>query len=95
MVVGVATIELRLHGVSSLKEKRSIVRKIVHRTRNEFEISVAEVEGMDLHQSAVIGLALVTNDRRLANSLIDRAFAFVADLHLAEIVRTDFEILNF
>lgn len=94
MVVGVASIELYLHGVHSLKEKRSVVRRIVHRVRNEFEISVAEVDALDLHQSAVLGCAVVTNDARLANSMIDRVFVFVEDLHLAEIVKTSFEIIH-
>ena len=36
MVVGVCRIELRLAGVSSLKAKRSVVRRIVNRTMQRF-----------------------------------------------------------
>lgn len=94
MVVGVATIKLYLHGVFSLKEKRSVVRRIVHRTKNKFEISVAEVDALELHQSAVIGVAVVTNDSRLANSILDKVVGFVDELHLAEITDSQIEILH-
>ena len=95
MVVGVATIELRLHGVHSLKDKRGVVRRVVHRIKNQFEISAAEVGLMDVHHAALIGCAVVTNDTRLANSLIDQIFEFVTELHLAEVVRTEFELLHY
>ena len=83
MVVGVARITLHLHGVRSLKEKRSLVRRIISRTANHFELSVAEVDHMDLHQSAVIGCAVVSNDARLANSIADKVVNYVEELHLA------------
>ena len=94
MVIGVLRVELYLPGVASLKEKRSIVRRIVARTKNQFEISVAEVDEHDLHQSAVIGCAVVTNDGRLANEICDKTANFIENLHLAQIRRTGIEILH-
>jgi uncharacterized protein YlxP (DUF503 family) len=94
MVVGVATVDLYIHGVQSLKEKRGVVRRVVDRVRNRFSISVAEVDNLDLHQKATIGMAIVTNDRRLADSTLNKALDFVEDLHLAEVIRADLEILN-
>jgi uncharacterized protein YlxP (DUF503 family) len=94
LVVGVATIELYLHGVQSLKQKRSIVRKVVHRVRNQFEISVAEVDLQDVHQSAAIGCAIVTNDARLANSVLSKVIDHITSLHLAEVSRAGIEILH-
>ena len=94
MVVGVATVDLYIHGVSSLKEKRGVVRRVVDRVRNQFSISVAEVDNLDLHQRATIGLAVVTNDRRLADSILNKVLDFVEEMHLAEIIGTDLEILN-
>ena len=92
--MGVATVDLYIHGVQSLKEKRGVVRRVVDRVRNRFSISVAEVDNLDLHQKATIGMAIVTNDRRLADSTLNKALSFVEDMHLAEVVRADLEILN-
>jgi uncharacterized protein YlxP (DUF503 family) len=94
VVIGAATLELHLHGVRSLKEKRSILRRILERTRNRFPVSAAEVGHQDVHQQATIGLAVVSDDARVANSILDKALGFVEDLHIAEIVRTDLEILH-
>lgn len=94
MVVGTARVNLQLHGIASLKDKRSIVRKIVHRVRNEFDISSAETDHLDSHRQAEIGLAVVTNDARLADSLMRRAVNFIVDTHLAEVLDAHVEVLH-
>jgi uncharacterized protein YlxP (DUF503 family) len=60
MIIGVCTITLHLFGVYSLKEKRSIVKSVVARLRNEFNVSAAEVDAQDAHERAVIGVACVS-----------------------------------
>ncbi len=94
MVVGVGKISFRLAFCHSLKEKRKIVKAIINRTRNAFNISMSEVDLNDVHQRAEIGFALTGNDRRLINSKIDKVFEFIENLQLAEIVDTDMEIMN-
>lgn len=56
---GIAEISLRLPGVRSLKEKRSIIRPLVARLRQQFPVSLAEVGDQDLHQRARLGVAVV------------------------------------
>lgn len=94
MVVGVATVELYLHGVGSLKEKRGVVRRVVDRVRSRFPVSAAEVDHLDLHQRATIGMAIVSNDGRVADSVLNQALSFVEGTHLAEVTRTELEILH-
>ncbi|MEW6670403.1 MAG: DUF503 domain-containing protein [Thermodesulfobacteriota bacterium] len=94
MVVGFGIIRFRLHDCHSLKEKRRVIKAIVSRLRNAFNVSVAEVGSNDVHQSAEIGFALVGNDRMLINSKIDKLFNFVEELGLAEVVDTEMEIIN-
>jgi hypothetical protein len=77
MVVGVCQISLSLPGVSSLKAKRSIVRKVLDRTANRFNVSVAEVGRQDAHRQALLGFAVVSGDRRHANSMLDSIAEFV------------------
>ncbi|MBW2107202.1 MAG: DUF503 domain-containing protein [Deltaproteobacteria bacterium] len=94
MVVGIATVVLRLHGNHSLKGKRKVVKAIVSRLQNSFNVSVAEVGANDSHQRAEIGLAFVGNDRRVINSKLDKAVNLVEAMQLAEIIDTDMEIVN-
>jgi uncharacterized protein YlxP (DUF503 family) len=94
LVVGVGTLELHLHGVQSLKEKRGVVRSVVQRLQNQFHVSVAEVDSLDLHQKATIGFAAVSNDSRLANSVLDKIVDAVEGFGLAEVGRAQLEVIH-
>ena len=94
MVIGLGVITFRLHGCRSLKEKRKIVKSIISFLRNNYNASVAEVDLNDVHQRAMIGLALVGNDKKVINSRLDKIFNKVDSLGIAEIIDTNMEIIN-
>jgi uncharacterized protein YlxP (DUF503 family) len=94
MVAGLGIITFRLHECRSLKGKRKIVKSIINRLRNNFNVSVAEVGSNDIHQRARIGFALVGNDRTVINSKIDKIFNLADELGLAEIIDSEMEIFN-
>ena len=92
MVTGTLEIEFILHDCHSLKEKRSIVRRIIEKTRNRFNVSIAETDCLDLCQRAIIGVSVVSNDKRHANSVLDHVIDFMENMHIAEVaeIRMDF-----
>lgn len=94
MVVGVCRLRLILHGVFSLKEKRSIIKRIIGRVASKFSVSIAEVGENDFLQSSQIGFCMVGNNRAFINSCLDKVIDFIEDLYLAEIVDQYIEILN-
>lgn len=94
MIVGAAVVELHVHGSQSLKEKRGVVRSVMQRLRNRFNVSVAEVGGQDTWQRAVIGVAATGIDRTQVRDMLRRALTFVEDTHLAEVTNSDVEILE-
>lgn len=94
MVAGLGIITFRLHECRSLKGKRKIVKSIINRLRNNFNVSVAEVGSNDVYQRAIIGFALVGNDRTVINSKIDKIFNLADELGLAEIIDSEMEIIN-
>ena len=69
-VVGAARWVLHLPGCHSLKAKRKIVHSLKDRLRARFEISAAETEFQDQWQKTELCAALVTSDRRLAESVL-------------------------
>lgn len=94
MHVGVLELELRLHGCRSLKEKRSVVRSLIDRLRHTFGASVAEVDGQNEWQRAVIGAAIVSGDRLLVERFLNEMIDF-AEAHAgAEIVAIGTEIVS-
>jgi uncharacterized protein YlxP (DUF503 family) len=62
MPIGLLTLEIRLPGCTSLKEKRSRLRPLLSRLHKEFNVSAAEMDRMDAWQESVIACALVAND---------------------------------
>ena len=62
MFVGVMKLSFHLPGARSLKDKRQTVRSFRDRVRARLEVSIAEVDHMDLHQRATFGVAVVSND---------------------------------
>ena len=93
MVIGCGTITLRLSDCRSLKEKRKIVKSVIARTRSHFNAAVAEVALNDAHQQAVIGVAVVGNAHAVINAALDHMITFIENMHLAEIIATDTEIM--
>ena len=94
MVIGSGIIVLWIVESRSLKEKRSVLNRLLKRTQNEFNISIAEIGENDNWKKAVIGFSVVGNDRRYINGKIDHILKFVDNLHLAEVLGTKIEITN-
>jgi len=94
MIVGTGLITLRIHDCRSLKGKRKVVKSMIARLRNNFNVSMAEVGSNDIYQRAEIGFCLVGNDTALINSKIDKIINMAEDLGLAEIIDTEMEIIH-
>ena len=94
MNVGVCRIDLRLPENQSLKGKRQIVRPIIERIRNKFNVSAAEVGDQDLWQAASIGIVTVSNDQRFTNEVLCKVVDFVGNSHFdAAIIDYSIEII--
>jgi uncharacterized protein YlxP (DUF503 family) len=94
MVVGTGKIKFRLFDVGSLKAKRSIVKSIIHRLKNRFNIAVAETGLNDSHQWAQVGFAAVGNDPGKVNAVLDKVINMADGLGLAMIADSSIEIIH-
>ena len=94
MVVGLGTITSRIHDCRSLKEKRSIVKSLIRKVRNNFNASVAEIGSHDIYQKAEIGFSMVGTDQRYINSKSDKLLNMLEDMGTAEIVGSELEIMH-
>lgn len=86
MIIEAATIKIYAPWVNSLKEKRMVVKSLIEKTKNRFNVSVAEVDAQDIHQTIVLGLACVTGTVSHADSMIDSILTFIEDNTDAEII---------
>jgi len=89
MVVGFCTIYLNLPGNHSLKGKRQVLKSVIARVHNEFNVSIAEVDEQDAWQTAVLGVACVSNDSAYAHALLTKVVQAISAYRL------DAEILEY
>lgn len=86
MVVGIMELHFALYDNGSLKEKRSVVKRVIHRTRNTFNVAVAEVDDQDMTDRATIGVVAVGQDSRHVQGMLDKVERFVERLALADLL---------
>jgi uncharacterized protein YlxP (DUF503 family) len=79
MVIGACEITLHLSESHSLKEKRQIIKSLMARVRNQFEVAIAEVNENDRWQIAVLGICCVTNDSQHADEMLQRIQRFIEE----------------
>ncbi|GKX67382.1 DUF503 domain-containing protein [Inconstantimicrobium mannanitabidum] len=86
MKVLIIKITLRASWVHSLKEKRMVVKSLLQRLKNKFNVSVGEVDEQDIHQTIVIGIVAVCGTSAQASSTMESIITFIEDNTDAEIV---------
>ena len=82
MVIGVCTLELSIPTAASLKDKRQVVKSVVARLRNQYNVSVAEVDLLDSRQNAVIAAVTVSSDQDYAHGLLTKVALWVENNRL-------------
>ena len=85
MVIGVLELTLAVPA-ATLKEKRSVVKRVINRTQQKFNVAAAEVDELDNPGGTVLGFVTVGNDRRYVNSVLDHLINHVDEMYLANIV---------
>lgn len=92
MRVGICKIFLRIPENQSLKQKRQVVKSIIDRVKNRFNVAIAEVDALDSHQTAVLGAVTVSNNARHVNRVLSHVVNFIEDTAAAELIDYDIEL---
>lgn len=89
--VAICVLELYIPGVQSLKAKRQVIKSLVQRLRNRFNVSVSEIGYQDLWQRTELGMAVICQNGSGADHIMEKLFAFVEQEHGVEIIASRFE----
>jgi uncharacterized protein YlxP (DUF503 family) len=89
MYVGVCKVKMRLPDNHSLKGKRQVLKSVIARAQNEFNVAIAEVDSQDLWQIAELGFCCVSNDANHAMEMVAKVVSFI------ERSRPDMEMLDY
>lgn len=77
MVVGVLQVEISIPDAMSLKDKRRVVLSLKDRIAHAHNVSIAEVDALDEHRRAILGIAMVSNDRRYVEGGLSKLVDFI------------------
>ena len=94
MIVGILRLTFHIHGASSLKDKRSVLRKLRDRVRSRFNVSWNEVSDQDVHERAVIGVSAISSDERYLDGLLNKVVDEVEATYVAELVDREMELVH-
>lgn len=89
MPIAYLTLELRIEGAHSLKDKRQVLRSVKDRLRHSFNISIAEIDATDLWQRATLGVVCISDSRDYLEGLmrnVEREAAKLANNAGAEVM---------
>ena len=92
MRIIVMKVTLRADWAHSLKEKRMVVKSIIAKLQNKFNISVGEIENQDIHNLITIGIASIALDAKVCDSTIEQIINYIEDITDAEIINIEQEI---
>lgn len=94
IIIGLCTVEFELPGARTLKDKRSVLKSMLTRLHNQFNISTAEIDLHDVVNASVIAFTAVTTDTRHANQVISNILNWIEKNYPdALIVNQEIEIL--
>jgi len=78
--IGVLTLHIHVEDSHSLKEKRHVVKSLKDRLRAHFNVSVAEIDGVDSWQHSVVAAVTVSSDRVYATQILSAVEAHAAGI---------------
>jgi len=70
---------------TSLKDKRQVRRSLIDKTRQRFNVSIAEVDTQDTHQTLTLGVAVVSGEVSRAQNSLDEIIRFMENNPDAEL----------
>ena len=91
--VAVGTVELHLPDVESLKGKRRVLKGLLQKVRQRFQVSAAEVDHQNSWQRATLAVACVSGNSRHANEVISKVMDFIEDNVEGRVIDMSVEIL--
>lgn len=70
---------------TSLKDKRQVRRSLIDKTRQRFNVSIAEVDTQNTHQTLTLGVAVVSGEVSRTQNSLDEIIRFMENNPDAEL----------
>ena len=77
MYIESAILTFYIPAATSLKDKRQVCRGLLDKVRQRFNVSAAEVDTQDVHQTLTIGVAVLSGDASHAQRSLDEVIRYM------------------
>jgi uncharacterized protein YlxP (DUF503 family) len=95
MVVGIARVTLYLEAADSLKEKRRVIKSLLQRIHNRFNVGAAEVSDLDDHRIATLGITCVSNSGPHCDEVLANVVSFIErNVELGQLGEVETELIH-
>jgi len=94
MVVGVLRVYAHLYEPMSLKDKRRILKSVLAKVQNKFNVSAAEVDWQDHLRKTELGFSFVSNAPGHADSMMNAVVQYLESSPEYEITDVSTEIIH-
>lgn len=96
MIVGICKLDIHiLSAPCNLKEKRRIVKKIKDKIKSLFEVSIAEIGNHELWHRTTLGIACVSNEKKIDEEIIYKIKHYIEKQAEVEIIESFTEFIPF
>jgi len=93
VIIGILELEIRLPLANSLKDKRRLLKSLIVRLRNNFNVSVSEIGYQDQWRKALIGIGIVTNETKFAHRILFRIIEYIKNSKEFSLIDSKMEII--
>lgn len=93
MLIGVCTVNLYFPDSHSLKDKRGIIKSLKLRIRNNFNVSVSEINNYDLWKNTTLGIACIGNEKRYLNEVLNELIKFIERQNKLQLINFKIDVL--
>ncbi len=87
------TLELYLGEADSLKDKRRVLKSLLERLKQRFNVSAAEVGRQDSWRYATVGISAVSGENAHVRQILDAVSRFVESHNGVEVLEISRELL--
>ena len=94
MIIGTLQLDLMLYESYSLKDKRSLSKRLIADLRSHFDLAIAEVESQDLRNRLGLGIAIVGSESRLLEGILQQIIDHVQNFPEFEMLDATTELIH-
>ena len=93
MIIGILSVSLHIPASQSLKDKRQVIKSLIEKTRNKFNVAMAEIGDHELWQKALFGVVCIANEKKFVNQILDQVLNFIRAIPVIHLIDFQIEIL--